>query len=77
MPMQLGPIIRMPLARAAATIRCWRATPSGPASAKPALKTTADFTPRRAQASIAGVASSAPTAMMAQSTSPGTSSMVG
>ena len=69
-PMQLGPIIRMPAARASRAISASRRAPSGPASAKPVVMTTAQRTPARPHSRSAGRRTSRPTAKSATSTGP-------
>ena len=76
-PRQLGPTMRIPLSRAIRAISACARAPSSPCSAKPEVKTTADFTPRSAQSRMASTAIAAGTAIRAQSTGSGTSRIVG
>ena len=66
-PMQFGPISRMPAPRAMATISRCMAAPSGPASAKPELSTTAARAPASADWRTAATTPAAGTATMARS----------
>jgi hypothetical protein len=76
-PMQLGPMRRMPYARQIRTSVLCRSTPAPPVSANPALTTTSARTPLRPHASAASSTASAGTAITARSTGPGTSSTPG
>ncbi len=68
MPSEFGPSTRMPADRARATSSRCIAIPASPASPKPALNITMDFTPTATQSSNAAIACSAGTAMIAWST---------
>ncbi len=52
-PCELGPTMRMPAARARASIASWIFLPSAPVSPKPEAMITATFTPMRAHCSTA------------------------
>ena len=66
-PCTLGPIRRMPAARAVASMPSWMRLPSAPISPKPEATTTATLTPRAAQAATASTAAWPGTATMASS----------
>jgi hypothetical protein len=66
-PWVLGPTMRMPWARAVATIACSTARPAAPVSPKPEAITTATLTPRSAQAATAATAAWPGTATTASS----------
>ena len=72
-PMQLGPISRIPAPRAWQTRSCWPDWPSAPDSAYPAEMTTAPLTPFVAHVSTTPATRSPGTAITARSTGPGTS----
>lgn len=69
-PMQLGPMMCMPAARASPAISASMRAPSGPASAKPVVMTTAQRPPARPHSRSAGRRTSRPTASKATSTGP-------
>ncbi len=73
MPKLLGPITRIPLARARRTTSCWSSTPSSPSSANPLLTTTAPLTPRSTHWASTSGTEAAGTVTTARSTGPGTS----
>jgi hypothetical protein len=73
MPKLLGPMTRMPLARASRTTSCCSSAPSGPASAKPLETTTAPLTPRSTHWASTSGTEAAGTVRTARSTGPGTS----
>ena len=58
-----GPTSRMPVSATIARSRASRATPSGPASAKPSASTVAIFTPRLPHSATASTACSVPVTM--------------
>ena len=66
-PCVFGPTMRMPPARAAATMRRSLSRPSAETSPKPDVMQMAPLTPRRAQSSIASMAWSPATAMTTRS----------
>ena len=72
-PRQFGPTIRMPAARQTATSSSWRARPSAPTSANPAVRTTSARTPLAAHWRAVSTTAAAGTAMIASSTSSSTS----
>ena len=76
-PSAFGPTTRIPCARASSTSRRWAVTPSGPASANPALSTTSAFTPLARQESMTSLIPAAGTATTARSTSSGMSVTAG
>ena len=55
MPRQFGPTSRAPWARTSVSSCSWRATPSGPVSAKPAEMTHSERVPERSASSAAGI----------------------
>src|SRR5690242_4052247 len=71
MPMQFGPIRRIPYARHTRNNSRWLACPSAPISEKPAEITISALTPFRPQLSAAATTPFAGTTMMARSTAPG------
>ena len=72
-PRQLGPRMRIPLARAISPMRRCRAAPAASVSAKPDVNTTAAPTPFAAHASMVSRTFEAVTATTATSIGPGTS----
>ena len=74
MPSEFGPMSRTPPAAARARSSRSRAAPSAPISRKPAVITTAAFTPLRPHSSITSAAAAAGTVSTARSTGPGISS---
>ena len=72
MPMQLGPMRRMPLLRAVASILRSSFFPSSPVSPKPVETTMPTFTPFAEHCSMTGRIYLGAMAIMARSTSPGT-----
>ena len=77
MPMQLGPISRIPDDRQMSTSSAWRWPPSGPASPNPAEITTIEWTALSPHARATSTTCDAGTATNARSTGPGISSTVG
>ena len=77
MPMQLGPSIATPAARAATASFSWSARPASPTSAKPEANTIAPPTPRRPHAVMASAAAVCGTTSTATSTPCGSASMPG
>ena len=77
MPMQFGPIRRMPCRRALATMRASTAAPFGPVSLKPAVITTTPPTRFRAHCARVRGTSSFGTAITARSTRSGMAVTVG
>ncbi len=76
-PWPLGPTSTMPPALARETISFWRARPSSPSSANPAVMTTPAGTPLRAASEIASGTRRAGMVKTARSTSPGMSDTLG
>ena len=76
-PMQLGPIMRIPLRRAVSTRSCSARPCAASTSAKPAEITTSPCTCFRTQSSTTAATPAAGTHTTARSTGPGTASTVG
>ena len=70
-PMQLGPMSRMPASRASPAIASW--APLSPTSANPEVKTTSDPTPFSAHSPSTLITAPGGTVQIARSTSPGMS----
>ena len=76
-PMQFGPISRIPWVRQSASSSSWSARPASPVSEKPDVMTTRPRTPFVPQDPATSITAEAGTHTMAMSTSPGTSSTLG
>ena len=76
-PMQLGPIMRIPAARTFARISSSRTRPAVPVSPNPALMTTSALTPFAMQSSTTPLTPAHGTQITARSTSPGMAVTVG
>ncbi len=72
-PMQFGPMSRIPACRHTARSSRWRSRPSSPVSANPAEMTTSPRTPLAAHSRAASTTPGAGTTITARSTGPGTS----
>ena len=77
MPIDAGPITRIPWFRAMRTSSRWRARPRAPSSAYPLVITRTPRTPARPHSRTTCATRSMGTAMIATSTVSGTSAMLG